>query len=106
MMETVTFYDNKISDIKELPNNQLEISYSMQRMDSRPENEQDASEVFLTFGQYDADGNLLHLEEVKARTGENRTTFYKKEGATSILLDPFLHFIEMNIENNRKYIVN
>ncbi|MBB6324560.1 ABC-2 type transport system permease protein [Algoriphagus iocasae] len=106
MMETVTFYDNKISDIKELPNNQLEISYSMQRMDSSPENEQDASEVFLTFGQYDADGNLLHLEKVKARTGENRTTFYKKEGATSILLDPFLHFIEMNIENNRKYIVN
>ncbi|MEQ9165489.1 MAG: M1 family aminopeptidase [Fulvivirga sp.] len=106
MMETVTFYENKISDIKELPNNQLEINYSIQRMDSSPENEQDATEVFLTFGQYDADGNLLHLEKVKARKGENRTTFYKKEGATSILLDPFLHFIEMNIENNRKYIVN
>lgn len=105
MMETITFYDNKIIDVKELSNNQLEVTFSIKKMESTTENDVVATDVFLTFGQYDADGNLLHVEKVKASSGENNISFFKKKGATSILLDPYLHFIEMNIENNRKYIV-
>lgn len=105
MMETITFYDNKIIDIKELPNNQLEIIFSMRKMDAAQKNEVKAANVFLTIGQYDRDGNLLQIEEVKASSGENNITIYKKPGTTNILLDPFLHFIELNIEDNRQNIV-
>ncbi len=105
MMETITFYDNKIIDIKELGNNQLEVTFSMKKMESTAETDADATNVFLTFGQYDADGNLLHVEKVKASSGENIITIDKNQGATHILLDPFLHFIELNLENNRKYIL-
>jgi len=105
MMETITFYDNKIIDIKELPGNQLEIIFSMRKMDSTKKNELEAANVFLTIGQYDRDGNLLQIEEVKASSGENNITIYKKPDATHILLDPFLHFIELNVEDNRQNIV-
>jgi Aminopeptidase N len=105
MMETITFYDNKLVDIKELPNNQLEIIFSIRKMDSIQKIEVEAANVFLTIGQYDSDGNLLQIEEVKASSGENNITIYKKPGATHILLDPFLHFIELNVEDNRQNIV-
>lgn len=105
MMETITFYDNKIIEIKELPNNQLEIKFSMRKMDSIQKNEAEAANVFITLGQYDSDGNLLQIEEVKASSGENNITIYKKPGVTNILLDPFLHFIELNVEDNHQNIV-
>jgi len=105
MMETITFYDNKIIEIKELPNNQLEIKLSIRKMESIQKNEVEAANVFLTIGQYDSDGNLLQIEEVKASSGENRVTIYKKQGTTHILLDPFLHLIELNVEDNRQNIV-
>jgi ABC-2 type transport system permease protein len=105
MMETITFYDNKIIDINELPNNQLEIKFYMRKMDNTLSNELEAVNVLLAIGQYDSDGNLLQIEEVKASSGENKITFYKKPGTTNILLDPFMHFIELNVENNRKNIM-
>lgn len=105
MMETITFYNNKIIDIKELPNNQLEITFSLRKMDSTRKKELEATNVFLTIGQYDSDGNLLHMEEVKASSGENNMTIRKKPKATNILIDPFLHFIELNVEDNRQNIV-
>lgn len=105
MMETITFYDNKIIDIKELPNNQMEIIFSVRKMDSTQKKELEAANVFLTIGQYDRDGKLLYSEEVKASSGENNITIHKKPEATNILLDPFLHFIELNVEDNHQNIV-
>lgn len=105
MMETITFYDNKIIDIKELPNNQLELVFSVRKMDSTQKKELEAANVFLTIGQYDRDGILLYSEEVKASSGENNITIHKKPEATNILLDPFLHFIELNVEDNHQNIV-
>jgi ABC-2 type transport system permease protein len=105
IMETITFYDNKIIDIKELPNNLLEIRFSIHRMDNNQKNKVDVANVFLTVGQYDSDGNLLQIEEVKATSGENSITIKKKPGATHILLDPLMHFIELDVEDNRHNIV-
>ena len=104
MMETITFYDNKIIDIKELSNNQLEITVSIRKTDSTQKKELKAVNVFLSVGQYDSDGNLIHMEKVKASSGENKVTIFKKPGATNILLDPFLHFIELNVEDNRQIL--
>lgn len=105
MMETITFYDNKIINIKELPNNQLEITFSIRKMDNIQKNEVEAGNVFITMGQYDAVGNLLQIEEVEASSGENNITIYKKPGATIIRLDHFLHFIELNVEDNSQNIM-
>ena len=105
MMETITFYDHKIIDIEEMPGSLLGITLSLQKMDSTQKNEIEAANVFLTIGQYDSDGNLLHTEVVKASSGINSITISKKPDVTNILLDPFLHFIEVNVENNRQFIV-
>lgn len=105
MMETITFYENKIIEINELPNSLLEIKFSTQKMDSTQKNKIETANVFLTIGQYDSNGNLIHTEVIKASSGNNNITISKKPDVTSILLDPFLHFIELNIENNRHYIV-
>ena len=104
MMETITFYDNKIIDIEELPNNQLEIIFSIRKMDSTQINEVEADNVFLTIAQYDKVGNLLQIEEIKASSGKNIIIINKMAGATNIQLDPFLHFIELNIEDNRHFL--
>lgn len=104
MIETITFYDNKIIDIKKLPNRQLEIIFSMQKMDSTQKKKIEAANVFLTIGQYDRDGNLLYTKVVQASSGKNDITIPKKQDVSYIVLDPFLHFIELNVENNRHYI--
>ncbi len=103
-MESITFYENKITDVKEQPGDLLEITFSLQKFDSTQKNELDAGNVFLTIGQYDGDENLLHTEIVKASSGKNNITVPKNPAVKSILLDPFLHYIELNIENNRKYV--
>ena len=74
-------------------------------MDGTQKKELKATNVFLTIGQYDTDGNLLQIEEFKASSGEKNITIFKKPGATNIWLDPFLHCIELNLEDNRQNIV-
>lgn len=105
MMERITFYDNKIIEIKELPNNQLEIKFSLCKINSIQKNKAESYNLYITLGQYDSDGNLLQIEKIKASSGENNITIYKNPGVTTILLDPFLHFIELNVDDNHQNIV-
>jgi len=100
MMESITFYDNKIIDVIELPNNQLEIQFSIKKLDNNLQNELMTKGIYILIGQYDLDGNLLHTDISKVSTGENSIRISRAPDLSRIVLDPLLHFIELDIENN------
>lgn len=104
MMETITFYDIKLNDIKSLPENKLELTFTIKKTDSTQQHALEAGKVFLTVGQYDRHGTLVHTDVIEASTGKNKVTISQRSEASSILLDPFLHYIEMDRGDNRKFI--
>jgi ABC-2 type transport system permease protein len=101
MMETITFYDIQLVNVRELLNNQLGITCSIRKMDGTQKEKLDASNLHLTIGQFDQNGSLLHMDMIQTSTGENTFVIEKKPGAVDILLDPFLLYIELNVTNNR-----
>jgi ABC-2 type transport system permease protein len=100
MMESITFYDNKIIDVKELPNDQLEIQFSIKKLDNNMQDVSIANRIFMLIGQYDDDGNLLHTDISKVNSGVQSIRISRAPGLSRIVLDPLLHFIELDIENN------
>lgn len=102
MMESVAFYDNKITQIRPLPTGKLEISFDVKKWDGKMKNELEAPNILLDIGQYDEQGRLLAIQPYSAASGENKIILSPKPNAKSIVLDPLLHFIELDVENNRK----
>lgn len=105
MMESITFYDHKINGAKRLSPKKLEVSIHVKKMDHTLNNELNAHGVFIDIGQYDEEGQLIHIDNYNVSSGENRITISQKPKVKSIVLDPHLHFIELDIENNRKELV-
>lgn len=105
MMESIVFYDNSIKEVKELTDQGVEITFEVKKLDASLANELAAAGVMINFGQYDKEGNLLRVDSVGAfASGAHKVTLQRAPGAKSIVLDPLLHFIELDINNNRKYL--
>jgi ABC-2 type transport system permease protein len=104
MIESITFYDNQIKNVKELPDHQLEVTIMVKKLDSEMKKELDAPTVCITIGQYDEAGNLLHTEIRRVSSGENKLILRRKPKLSSIVLDPYLHFIELTLDDNKKYL--
>ncbi|HKK76835.1 MAG TPA: M1 family aminopeptidase [Saprospiraceae bacterium] len=105
MMESIIFYDNSIKEVKELTDQGVEITFEVKKLDASLVNELAAGGVMINFGQYDNEGNLLRVDSLGAfASGEHKTTLLRAPRSKSIVLDPLLHFVELNIDNNRMYL--
>lgn len=100
MMESITFFDNKITGTTELSGDKLELTIDIKKLDSTLKNELEAKDIFIEIGQYDQEGKLLHLNRCLVSSGKNKITISKKSNVKSLLLDPGMHFIELDIEDN------
>ena len=62
--------------------------------------------IFLDIDQYDKEGCLLRIHNFKVSSGKNTITIPRETNVKSIIIDPHLHFVELDIENNRININN
>lgn len=106
MMESVTLYDHKIKSVKQLPADKLEVVIHVKKMDHTLNTELKAREIFLDIGQYDKEGCLLRIHNFKVSSGKNTITIPRETNVKSIIIDPLLHFVELDIENNSININN
>jgi ABC-2 type transport system permease protein len=104
MMESITFFDNKITGIKELSDKRWEISFEIKKLDHTLKNEMEVHRIFIEIGQYNREGQLIGIEQYRVSSGVNKVILSPKPDVRSIVLDPLLHFIELDIEDNRKNI--
>ncbi|MCB0656964.1 MAG: hypothetical protein KDC57_12555 [Saprospiraceae bacterium] len=99
LMESVTFYDIRIINVLGLKDDKMKISFRIDKSDQST-NKELTSNVYLTIGQYDQKDKELRLESYKASLGENKLIIPRDPRATKIVLDPLLHFIELDLKDN------
>lgn len=104
MMESILFYANKINAVLKLPKNQLAITFTLSKFDQTLKQELSAQDVFIEIGQYDQEGRLLGIHQCRVSSGENKITVPQMPKAKKIVLDPHLHFIELDLEDNSQIL--
>ena len=104
MMETITFFDNKITGLREMSGNKLELTIDIKKLDHTLKNEMEVHRIFIEIGQYNQEGQLIGIEQYRVSSGVNKVIISPKPDVKSVSLDPLLHFIELEIEDNRKNI--
>lgn len=101
MMEAVTVYDNQITAVELLPGQQLAITIQIKQLDSATGKELKPAGVLIELGQLDAAGRLLASGQHGVTSGKNNLTITPLPGMKSIVLDPHLLLIDVDLENNQ-----
>ncbi len=100
--ETITFYENKINDVKIAPiaegKHRVEVDFEIKKL--KNENETAELNDFIEIGFYNEKGELFSIEKVRVKEEQNRLTFQLSKKPSKAILDPNYLTIDKNIDDN------
>lgn len=95
------YYNNQLLSVKKATTNQLELTIIVEKKDGSAGPSISIETALFEVGQFDVDGRLLGTSVVLLSSGRNVVELDKVAGATSLVLDPNLLWIDLDWGDNR-----
>lgn len=106
VFETVTFYDNKIEDVKVTPLKnetfEIEVDFSVRKYTDGEEDKALALSDYVEIGIFDASNKLLRLKILKINNQKNTVQIQVQGKPKKVVLDPNCMLIDKEMKDNEK----
>ncbi|KAA3604062.1 MAG: hypothetical protein DWQ06_05125 [Calditrichaeota bacterium] len=100
--ETITFYENKINDVKISPiaegKHKVEVDFEIKKL--KGENKTAELNDLIEIGFYNEEGETFSIEKVRITEEQNYLTFELSQKPNKVILDPNYLTIDKNVDDN------
>ncbi|MDB4293094.1 M1 family aminopeptidase [Maribacter sp.] len=104
VFETVTFYDNKIENVKVSSTGkdtyEVELDFSIRKYADGADKDILPLNDYIEIGVYDDSGKPIHLKKYKVHTLKNKLRIRTGEKAERVVIDPNFLLLDKNIADN------